>query len=370
MNKTKNIENIIEGKTNILVYKSKESKKGPGSKDVLPFYNPSMELNRDLSVLVCQWLVNRNKKQINILDGLAASGIRGLRLANEVVGNFNIVVNDWNLDAYELIKKNIKNLKIKNIESSNKNLNTLLSENKFDYIDIDPFGSPIYFIDSAMRSINNFGIIAITATDTATLCGTYPKVCLRRYGAIPYYSNAMKEIGLRILLGYICREAGKYDKAIKLILSYCTDHYFRAYIQIINGTGRANESMKNYSRVKSNDIFSLKNENVEIGPLWLGKIQNKKIITELRTMLFTKQVNTKNELWKLLDLLEEEADGPNFFYETDKLASTLKKSPPKMEKIFSKLKEKGYNVYRTHFSSIGFKTNAPKSEIEKVFKLN
>jgi len=149
---------------------------------------------------------------------------------------------------------------------------------------------------------------------------------------------------------------------------YTTDHYFRAYVQIKNGTGRANDSIKNYSTVNSNDFFSPKNENIDIGPLWKGKIQNKKIIMKLRTILFNKKLNTKNELWKLLDLLEEEADGPNFFYETDKLASIFKKSPPKMELLFKKLNEKGYNVYRTHFSLTGFKTNSPKSEIEKVFK--
>ena len=59
--------------------------------------------------------------------------------------------------------------------------------------------SPVGFIDSALRSIKNGGIIACTATDTATLCGVYPKVCIRRYGAIPFHSVVMKEIGLRIL---------------------------------------------------------------------------------------------------------------------------------------------------------------------------
>jgi tRNA (guanine26-N2/guanine27-N2)-dimethyltransferase len=368
MNKTQTIENIIEGNTNILVYKKKNTKRGPGSKDNLPFYNPAMELNRDLSVLVCQWLVNNSKKNLKVLDGLAATGIRGLRFANEVVGDFDITLNDWDHDAFKLIEENIKKLKLKNLLALNKNLNTVLTENKFDYIDIDPFGSPVHYIDSAVRSVCNDGVIAVTATDTATLCGTYHKVCLRRYGAKPYRSIAMKEIGLRILLGFICREAVKYDKGIKPIISYSTDHYFRAYIQIINGKGRANDSLKNYSTVKSNDFFSSKNENFDIGTLWTGKIQNKKIVIELRSMLFDKKFNTKNDLWKLLDLIEEEADGANFFYETDKLASIFKKSPPKMELIFKKLKEKGYYVYRTHFSPTGFKTNASKSEIEKVFK--
>jgi tRNA (guanine26-N2/guanine27-N2)-dimethyltransferase len=139
---------------------------------------------------------------------------------------------------------------------------------------------------------------------------------------------------------------------------------------VINGTSITNDSMNNFSIVKSNKILTSKNEMVDIGPIWTGKLQNKKVLAELRTILFEKKLNTKNELWKLLNLLEDEADAPIFFYTTDGLASILKKSPPKMQTIFKMLQKKGYKVYRTHFCPTGFKTNAPKSDIEKVFKSN
>jgi tRNA (guanine26-N2/guanine27-N2)-dimethyltransferase len=368
MKETHGIKSITEGKTDVLVFKNKESRKGPGSKDNVPFYNPSMELNRDLSVLVCQWLVNNSKKPLRILDGLAASGIRGVRFSKELDGDFEITINDWNPDAYILIEKNIKKLKLKNTIALNCNLNSLLSESKFDYIDIDPFGSPVYFIDSAMQSICNDGVIACTATDTATLCGTYPKVCLRRYGAVPLHSNVMKEIGLRILLGFICRVAGIYNKGIKPLICYSTDHYFRVYVQVTSGTSRANESMKKFSVIKSNELIGAEATKKDVGPMWMGKLQYTRVVKELRTTLFEKQLKTKSELWKLLDLLEEEADAPNFFYTTDGLASVLKKSPPKMEAVFEKLRSKEYEVFRTHFNPTSFKTNAPKNEIEKVFK--
>ena len=102
--------------------------------------------------------------------------------------------------------------------------------------------------------------------------------------------------------------------------------------------------------------------------MWLGKIQNKNAIEELRTILSGKQLNTKNILWGFLDLLEEEADASAFFYTTDDLASLLKISPPKMKHIFEKLKEKGYDAARTHFSPTGFKTNASRDEIGTIFK--
>lgn len=368
MTKNQSFETVNEGTTNVLVFKNKESKKGPGSKDKLPFYNPSMELNRDLSIVVCQWLINSSKSHVNLLDGLAASGIRGVRLAKELDGDFDVTVNDWNPDAYNLIKKNIEKLNLKNVEPTNTNLNILLSGKRFHYIDIDPFGSPVYFIDSAMRSISNYGVIACTTTDTATLCGTYPKVCLRRYGASPSHSTVMKEVGLRILLGFICRTAGVYDKGIKPLISYVTDHYFRVYVQIINGTSVSNESMKDYSVIKSNNLIGAETTKKDIGPMWMGRLEDEKIIKELRTILFEKQLKTKYEVWKLLDLLEGEADAPLFFYTSDNLASTLKKSPPKTKVIFEMLKNKGFDVFRTHFSQTGFKTNAPKNAIEKVFK--
>ena len=38
----------------------------------------------------------------------------------------------------------------------------------FDYIDIDPFGSPNPFLAAAIGRITRNGIVAVTATDTAS----------------------------------------------------------------------------------------------------------------------------------------------------------------------------------------------------------
>ena len=365
--KIQDISIIKEGTTECFVFKKKRSSKGPGSKDNKPFYNPAMELNRDLSIVFVQWLINKSKKSLHLLDGLAASGIRGIRFVNEIDGEFEITINDWNEQAFSLIKKNIDYNKLKNVNVANRNLNELLSEKRYDYIDIDPFGSPAYFIDSAIRSVYNNGLIACTATDTAPLCGIYPDVCFRRYGAQPFHCYAMHEIGLRILLGFICREAAKYDKGIKPILSYSTDYYFRLYVKVKNGKRYANESMKNFSSVNLKKIISVENEN-KVGPLWLGKLQDKDVVQEIRTLLFKKELNTKNSLWKIISLLEDEANVPIFFHTSDNFASMLKTSPKKLEEIFEKLKDKGYLVTRTHFSPTGFKTDAPLEKIIKILK--
>jgi tRNA (guanine26-N2/guanine27-N2)-dimethyltransferase len=219
-----------------------------------------------------------------------------------------------------------------------------------------------------MRSIHHDGVLACTATDTATLCGVYPKVCLRRYGARPLHSSVMHEIGLRILLGFICREAGKYDKGVEPLVCYSTDYYFRLYVKVKKGVDYANESVDNLRVVKSNEIGSYVGKNVDVGPLWMGKLYDKNVLRELRELVFKKELKTRHEIWRLLSLFEEEVDAPAFFYNISDLASMFRKTAPKMKTIFEKLGSKGYVVARTHFSLNGFKTDAPLSEIKKLFK--
>ncbi|HUT00156.1 MAG TPA: tRNA (guanine(10)-N(2))-dimethyltransferase [Candidatus Thermoplasmatota archaeon] len=364
----KPLDIVKEGTTELFVYKKKTSAKGPSARDQMPFYNPSMELNRDVSILVNQWLLNVSTKQVHILDGLAASGIRGIRLAHELEGDFEVTINDWNDQSFLLIQQNIQKSSLQNISMFQRDLNSLLSERRYNSIDIDPFGSPVYFLDAAVRSVYNKGVIACTATDTAALCGVFPQVCYRRYGAWPLHSPSMHEIGLRILLGFICREAAKYDRGIEPLLCYTTDHYIRIYVQIINGKNAANSSMAQFLSIPARDIPLSKGNTTVVGPLWMGKLQKKPILQEIRTIMSSKTLSTKNILWNLLYLLEEESDAPPFFYTTNDLSSLLKQSPPTMDHIFEHLRNKGFIATKTHCTPTGFKTNAPLDVITEVFK--
>lgn len=368
MNVSTSLQTITEGKTSVFVYPQKKERKGPGVKTGFPFYNPAMELNRDVSVLLGQWFLSKRKKHLRFLDGLASSGIRGIRFANELEGDFEVTINDWSPLAYQLIQENIKKTGVKNATATNENIHVLLSQHKYHYVDIDPFGSPAPFIDSAVRGLYHDGILAATATDTATLCGLYPMVCIRRYGARPYHSPVMYETALRILVGFIGREAAKYDRGIRPLLCYKTDHYMRVYIQLKNSVSYANETIQQIQPVSSKLLeFTEVAEEKTIGPLWLGPLQHKQMIDELIGLLFRKTINTKKELLSLLNLLSDEANSPAFYYTTNGIASKLKRSPPSLKTVFSHLQMKGYQVTRTHMDPTGFKTNAPLSEIETIF---
>lgn len=359
---------VTEGATEVFVSQTTQARKGPSIRSQSPFYNPSMELNRDLSILVNQWFINQRRRHVRLLDGLAACGIRGLRYARELTGDFDVTLNDWDEDSFSLIRKNVHHLSVQNVTVFQKDLTSLLSEQRFDSIDIDPFGSPVYFLNAAVRSVHHQGIISCTATDAAALCGVFPTVCYRRYSAWPLHGPSMHEVGLRILLGVVCREAAQVDRGITPLLCYATDHYLRLYVQINNSKSAANASMAQFSSIPASDIPLAPDPSTLVGPLWRGKLQDKSIIQELQSLIPAKQLRTRPALWNLLIVLEEEADGPSFFYTTNDLSSRWKQSPPPMSCLFERLQQQGFLVTRTHCTPTGFKTNAPLAVIKEVFK--
>lgn len=50
----------------------------------------------------------------------------------------------------------------------------------FYQIDIDPYGSPSAFLDSAIQSIADGGLLMCSATDMPVLCGGHTAACYSR----------------------------------------------------------------------------------------------------------------------------------------------------------------------------------------------
>ena len=60
------------------------------------------------------------------------------------------------------------------------------SRQLFDCIDLDPYGSPAMFLDSAIRSIKSGGLLLVTATDAGVLCGNGADTCYTKYGNLVF----------------------------------------------------------------------------------------------------------------------------------------------------------------------------------------
>jgi tRNA (guanine26-N2/guanine27-N2)-dimethyltransferase len=346
---------INEGSAKIFVPTEKKI-----SKKLRVFYNPIMSLNRDISILL---LNSIDKADLQIADPLAASGIRSIRFLKELRKNKikMIYINDHDKNFKKTIKNNFKlnKLKISNkiiISSEDANL-FLLNSKGFDYIDIDPFGTPNPFLDSAIKRISRDGILAVTSTDTAALTGTYPKATLRKYWAASKKDAMMHETGLRILIRKIQLIGAQYDKALIPVFSYFRDHYFRIFFKTIKGKKEVDKIMK---------LHGFFNDS---GPLWLGTLFDKKLANKMHKLSLKNKI-PNNELTKFLKIIKDESKIDSIgFYDVHRIVKKEKiRKMMKKPELIRKIKKNNFKASETHFSGTGIRSDIPYNRLIKLLK--
>lgn len=352
---------IDEGKAKVKVLKQPKVV----SKEMPVFYNPVMKLNRDISVLLLNAI---DKKQMYIADILAASGIRSIRFIKELSKNKikEISINDYSKDSIKLIINNLKINKIKNYSIIKKNqLNKkskikitnldanlfLLNSTGFDYIDIDPFGTPNPFLDAAVKRIARGGILAVTATDTAALSGTYPTACKRKYWAVPLRNELMHEVGLRILIRKVQLIGAQFGKALTPIFSYSKEHYMRVFFRC-------------EKRKKSVDkILAQHGHFNNAGPMWLGRLWDQKLIINME------KINNETSIKKFISIIKNESKINTIgFYDIHLICKRNKLNIPRKEVIIKKIKSKKFKVSETHFNPNGLRSNIDEKNLIIVLK--
>ncbi len=385
-------ETITEGKVNVLVpklseYIKKRSDYAPSKAPV--FYNPVMRLNRDFAVLALQAYQKLLGKEVSVSEPLTACGLRGTRFAVEVKGVRKVVVNDIKPEATEVAKFNAKLNGVEDlIEVFSEDANLFLSRHsaprrRFDYVDVDPFGSPVPYMDSALRSLRNGGLLALTATDMAPLCGVHPRACLRKYGGMPLRTEYCHELAIRLVSGCLTMMAAKHDIGTELLFSYSIDHYVRLYAIVSYGAKVADisveqmgyilhcfscfhrETVRGITVPLKHDCPDCGTELRVAGPLWLGRIADKKFckIMEKEAEDIFKD---KKKLQKILSLVQNEAEAPVTYYAVDKICDKLNLPVPPQKKVLEKLREESFQAVLTHFKSRTFKTNATSNAVKRI----
>ncbi|WP_458455389.1 tRNA (guanine(10)-N(2))-dimethyltransferase [Methanobrevibacter sp.] len=350
------------------------------------FYNPHMEMNRDLSILAIQVFQNQENREINICDLFGGSGIRGVRYKNEINGVGEVSINDISETANHYERHNIELNNLSDIEVYQHDASMFLrmKRGEFDVIDIDPFGTPSPFIDSAGYCARRNSLLCVTATDTSALCGTYEEPCIRKYNSKPYKSEYCHETGIRILAGFVALTLSKYAKYIEVKMSHSTEHYMRLYLEIKKGSKKTDESLTNIGYISHcknclhrqtenglaspiDDVCPVCGEKlVHAGPLWLGNIQDNEFIQKMIEEADNKKINTEKEALKLLNKCLEEAAAPTTFFDVHSICKSLKISAPKFDLILNELEKKGFKAIKTHYNPLGIKSDANIRDIKKI----
>ncbi len=357
------------------------------------FYNPVMRLNRDITVLVLNAAMHTGllKSGFEALDLLSATGVKGLRILKECKAVGSVTLNDLSKKAAKLINRNAELNKVKSkAKITSKPANLILQELKsYHFIDVDPFGSPVPFLDDAIKRLKPHGILGVTATDVSTLCGAYPLTCSRRYGSLTVKCPQIHEIGLRILIKKVQEVAAQYDVALTPIFSHSSNHYLRAFLVKETGAKKTDEVVKQF------EIFQ------KAGPLWGGTLWDKSLTDNVLKLAIESLMAQGNYYHPLKSELDFEGI-PELFddqkaqkiktniriaKESAKLAKTINeeakisvigfhdlhsmglKAIPKIDDVIAALLKKGYKAARTHFKNTGIRTNVGLKQIKEIISV-
>ncbi|XP_054923702.2 tRNA (guanine(26)-N(2))-dimethyltransferase isoform X2 [Dermacentor andersoni] len=393
----------------------------PSSHDV--FYNPVQEFNRDMSIAVIQEFIATRREElanektaqnvdpqaykVTILEALAASGLRSIRYALEISGVGKILANDYSTQAVESMRANIEHNKVGHIVVPNRDEAALLMHmhktNRFDIIDLDPYGSPAPFLDAAVQAVQDKGLLLVTCTDMAILCGNSSETCRAKYGAVSLKTKCCHEMALRIVLQSIESHANRYGRYTVPLLAISVDFYVRVFVRVYTGPAIVKRSTSKLGLVyqcSGCETFSLQQlgrcterENRSFkfspavgppvgltcshcghkhhigGPVWINPLHNLNFVQQLirRVTASPELYGTSKRMLGILHMLAEELEVPLYFL-LDRLASTLRVSTPSMLHFRSALLNAGHRVSLSHACKNSIKTDAPMDFVWDIIR--
>lgn len=341
------------------------------------FYNPVQELNRDITVAVLDAYRTRHPGVTTYIDAMTATGIRGLRAA---ASGWTVTCLDVDPEAVELCRSNFRRNDLTGTVR-HRSANVDLHQHRYDVTDIDPFGSPMPYIDAAFRGTRR--LLCVTATDTAPLCGAHKQSGIRRYGAVPQNTEYHAEMGVRVLLSALARAGARYDTAVTPLLTHATRHYVRTYLELTHRATDANATLEELGFVHHcpdclhrtheagllphlpDDCHGCGGTNLlTAGPLWIGPTRDPGFTAETRDHL-TPEMQTVERARKLLTTIEQELDTPTH-YDQHRLCERWSRSANPMAEFLRAVRAGGYAATRTHYGGTTLKTDADVRSIREL----
>lgn len=321
-----------------------------------------MQLDRDLNVALVRAIFSGSPRSRRGWEMLAATGVRGLRLVEETDAFGRYDFTERNPLAFEVLERNVHGVGRTGLVPHLDDAVKPLDERVFDYVDLDPFGTPAPFVDAALRALAPSGVLAVTATDLPVLTGVARGACERRYGARPLRGSQGPEGGLRILLAYLIREGLLRSIPLEPVFGYVHDHYVRAYLRVLPPGAPVRDPALVGDPRSGGDQGPVLAGTGPLGPMWLGPLFGPATLRRLEVPL---TAELPRELHRLIDRLREEsaADRP-FYYEPNGIAEELRLSePPSLAALLSRLRTLGYAAARSHVRPSAFRTTAPRTVV-------
>jgi len=330
------------------------------------FYNPKAEVARGLGILAA-----RVARPLSIFETFAGGGTRTLLYARYVQPTIHHVNEGHRGFLCELLHNYFENalptdgLRITVSDFLTEGHGFVCEGLKYDWVDLDPFGSPSPFLAMALGLVKSGGYVYITSTDTATLSGKRRGDDVRLYGVALRPWETYAEMGARALIYSVWNAANNLNLHIRPVFVYYEGYAYRLLVRVRDR--RNPEGVGFVQRCKGCGTYSVSvrakgvcgvcgGENELVGPLWTGALYDRgflrRMFDEAKTLGWRKEQ-------KVLKKMIEEVDVP-MYYPLDAFRFGRMPSPSYVVKV---LRKAGFKASRTQFHPGAVKTDAPRPEI-------
>lgn len=380
---------VKEGRAELIVpkldyYRISPNEYSPSKAPV--FYNPLMKENRDLTVAIASVMKREMRRGLCFGDSMAGVGVRSIRVLIESEWD-EAHMNDRSGRAFYMMDKNIKLNQLDQKAHPHKmDANTFhamhtSAESKFDMLDLDPFGTPICFLETAFQAVKHRGILSVTATDTANLFGVHVRAARMLYGVNLVKTGFMRELGVRVLLKALAESAARNEKGIEPIVSIVSRHYVKILVRVLNSRKHA---FKTASQIKFLKVRKLgtfyepmgvvdpgevcpEASCILLGPLYIGKTYSEEWLERILLQWSEKTWLERNVLKTVEGLLSDDQKTVGGI-DLVGLASNLHMGPPGIKVIIEELLKRGFIACRSGLDINCIRTDAKLDELIAIFK--
>ncbi|XP_060943964.1 tRNA (guanine(26)-N(2))-dimethyltransferase [Limanda limanda] len=349
------------------------------------------------------------ERGLRVLEGLAASGLRSVRFALEVPGLRSITANDFSAKAAGLIARNSEVNGVNHLlQASCRDASMLMYEmrgkkERYDVIDLDPYGSPAPFLDAAVQAVSEGGLLCITCTDMAVMAGNSGETCYSKYGSVSIKAKYCHEMALRIILHSLDQRAGVYQRYIQPLLSVSVDFYIRVFVRVFTGQCTVKNSASKQALVYhcvGCGSFHLQKMGKRMmngkhmkysaatgppvgpecehcgqrhqmgGPLWAEPIHDVPFVQKVLSAVSgnPSRFGTSKRMEGILSMVTEELEDVPLYYTVDSLSSTMHCNTPPLLQFWSALLHAGHRASLAHACKNAIKTNAPPAAIWDIMR--
>lgn len=102
------------------------------------------------------------------------------------------------------------------------------------------------------------------------------------------------------------------------------------------------------------------------GPMWVGDLVDPSFCDRMIFVSERTYISSNRRLVDIIRLVKEETNHPPWFFNLDKICSTLKIASLKTDKFFKAIRSAGFKAAPTHIEEKGVKTEASINEIKEV----